>query len=174
MGDTVTVNLTTGEITRKQTDPELQRKFLGGRGLGAAYLYRLVPPELQPFDAENCIIFTSGPLNGTPWPTSSRYHVTFKSPATGAYGYANAGGHFGPELSRAGYDAVIVTGKAPAPVYLEIREEGISILPAEEFWGKPTSYAENILKARSGGRVAAIGQAGEHLVKMAAIINDGG
>lgn len=174
MGFTATVDLTTGEITRKQTDPELQRKFLGGRGLGAAYLYRLVPPEVQPFDAENCIIFTTSPLNGTPWPTSSRYHVTFKSPATGAYGYANAGGHFGPELKRAGYDAVSITGKSPSPVYLEVRDEGISICPADEFWGKPTSFIEKALRERGGGRVAAIGQAGENLVKIAAIINDGG
>ena len=91
MGITAMVNLSTGEITRTPTEPELQRKFLGGRGLGAAYLYRMVPPEVKPFDPENCIIFSSGPLNGTPWPTSSRYHVTFKSPATGAYGYANSG-----------------------------------------------------------------------------------
>ena len=174
MGITATVNLTTGEITRQPTAPELQRKFLGGRGLGAAYLYRLVPPEVQPFDADNCLIFTSGPLNGTPWPTSSRYHVTFKSPATGAYGYANSGGHFGPELSRAGYDAIIVTGKAPAPVYLEICEEEINIHPADEFWGQTTSYTEETLRGRSGGRVAAIGQAGENLVRIAAIINDGG
>lgn len=174
MGITATVNLTTGEINRKTTDPELQRKFLGGRGLGAAYLFQLVPPDVQPFDAENYLIFTSGPLNGTPWPTSSRYHVTFKSPATGAYGYANAGGHFGPELNRAGYDAVIVTGKALAPVYIQILEEEITILPADEFWGKPTSYIEGILKTRGGGRVAAIGQAGENLARMAAIINDGG
>ena len=174
MGITATVNLTTGKINLQPTDPELQRKFLGGRGLGAAYLYRLVPPEVKPFDPENCIIFASGPLNGTPWPTSSRYHVTFKSPATGAYGYANAGGHFGPELTRAGYDAVIVTGKAPAPVYLEIREGKISILPAEEFWGQPTSFTEETLRGRSGGRVAAIGQAGENLVRISAIINDGG
>lgn len=174
MGITATVNLTTGEITRKTTDPELQRKFLGGRGLGAAYLFQLVPPDVQPFDSENCLIFTSGPLNGTPWPTSSRYHVTFKSPATGAYGYANAGGHFGPELNRAGYDAVIVTGKALTPVYIQILEEEISILPAEEFWGKPTSFIEGNLKTQGGGRVAAIGQAGENLARMAAIINDGG
>ncbi len=175
MGYTATVDLTTSAITRKQTDPDLQRKFLGGRGLGAAYLFQLVPPEVKPFDPENCIIYTSGPLNGTPWPTSSRYHVTFKSPATGAYGYANAGGYFGPELSRAGYDAVIITGKSPTPVYLEIRDEGISIFPADEFWGKTTSFTENTLRERSGaGRVAAIGQAGENLVKIAAIINDGG
>lgn len=175
MGFTAIVNLTTGEISREPTSPELQRKFLGGRGLGAAYLYRMVPPEVKPFDPENCIIFSSGPLNGTLWPTSSRYHVTFKSPATGAYGYANSGGHFGPELNRAGYDAVIVTGKSPSPVYLEIRDEGITICPADEFWGKTTSFTENTLRQRSGtGRVAAIGQAGENLVKIAAIINDGG
>lgn len=174
MGITATVNLTTGEINRKTTNPELQRKFLGGRGLGAAYLFQLVPPDVQPFDAENCLIFTSGPLNGTPWPTSSRYHVTFKSPATGAYGYANAGGHFGPELNRAGYDAVIITGKSPSPVYLEIKDEGITICPADGLWGKGTSFTEETLRERSGGRVAAIGQAGENLARMAAIINDGG
>ncbi len=174
MGITATINLTTGLITQKETDPILLRKFLGGRGLGAAYLYQMVSPEVQPFDPENCIIFTSGPLNGTPWPTSSRYHVTFKSPATGAYGYANAGGHFGPELSRAGFDALIITGKAPSPSYLEVRDDTITIFPADNLWGLTTSQVEETLIAQAGGRVAAIGVAGENLVKIAAIINDGG
>ncbi len=174
MALTAMINLTTGSIEIKETDPVLLHKFLGGRGLGAVYLYKLVPPEVKAFDEKNCLIFTSGPLNGTAWPTSSRYHVTFKSPETDAYGYANAGGHFGPELSRAGYDALIITGKSPTPVYLEVRETCISILPAENYWGQSTSTVENSLVTTSGGRVASIGQAGENLVKIAAIINDGG
>ncbi|MEN6524418.1 MAG: aldehyde ferredoxin oxidoreductase family protein [Anaerolineaceae bacterium] len=174
MAQTAMINLTAGLIDCKETDPTLLQKFLGGRGLGAAYLYKLVPPKVQAFDEKNCIIFTSGPLNGTPWPTSSRYHVTFKSPETDAYGYANAGGHFGPELCRAGYDALIITGRSPTPVYLEVREDGISILPADNFWRHTTSFIEETLVSQSGGRVASIGQAGENLVKIAAIINDGG
>jgi aldehyde:ferredoxin oxidoreductase len=100
--------------------------------------------------------------------------VTFKSPATGAYGYANAGGHFGPELRYAGYDAIVITGKAPEPVLIQIIDQKITLLPAKEYWGHSTSFVEKSLREECGGRVAAIGQAGENLVPMAAIINDGG
>ncbi len=173
MGKTTLVNLTTGEITLRDTDPELKARFLGGRGLGAALLSSLVDPSVGPFDPENCLIFTTGPFDGTPWPTSSRYNVTFKSPATGAYGYANAGGHFGPELRRAGHDAVVVTGRAPQPVVLRIVDTAVELVPAGDLWGETTSQVEARLLA-DGGRVACIGPAGEKLVRIAAIINDGG
>ena len=174
MAKTATINLSKSSIEIRETQPELLRKWLGGRGLGAALLYNLVPPEVGPFDPENCLIFTNGTLSGTPWPTASRYHVTFKSPATGAYGYANAGGHFGPELRNTGFDALIVTGKAPQPCILEVTDEQVEIVPAPHLWGKTTSEVEEILTRENGGRVAAIGPAGENLARIAGIINDGG
>lgn len=166
------VDLTRREVSYQTTSEVRLEKFLGGRGYAASLLYERVGPEIQPFDPENCLIFSTGRLNATPWPTSSRYHVTFKSPATGAYGYANSGGHFGPELRRAGFDAIVVTGRASEPVFLEVGDGRIEIIPAGELWGKTTSQVETILQSAGGGRVASIGPAGEHLSFMAGIIND--
>ncbi len=171
---TAFIDLTHSEIDVQTTDPALIRRWLGGRGLGASLLYQRVGPEIDALSPQNCIIFTSGIFNGTPWPTASRYHVTFKSPATGAYGYANSGGFFGPELRRAGFDALVITGKAPAPVYLCVADQDIQIISAQHLWGLSTSETEERLVAEAGGRVASIGLAGENRVCMASIINDKG
>jgi aldehyde:ferredoxin oxidoreductase len=175
MALTAVVNLSDSSILQKETDPRILQTWLGGRGYAAYLLSSLVGTEIDPFSPQNCLIFSSGRLNGTTWPAASRYHVTFKSPATGAYGYANSGGYFGPELQKAGYDALIVTGRAPSPVIIQITGHSIQILPADHLWGKTTTETEEALLASgSGGRVASIGPAGENLVRYAAIINDGG
>ncbi|MBN1538298.1 MAG: aldehyde ferredoxin oxidoreductase family protein [Anaerolineales bacterium] len=171
---TAFINLTHSDINVQPTDPELIRRWLGGRGLGAYLLYCHVGPEVEAFSPDNFLIFTSGIMNGTSWPTASRYHVTFKSPATDAYGYANSGGFFGPELRRAGFDALVITGKAPVPVFIRVIDRDIQILSASHLWGQTTSHVEEILVAEAGGRVASIGLAGENQVLMAAIINDKG
>jgi aldehyde:ferredoxin oxidoreductase len=167
-------DLTTKIISIEETNPDLLNTWLGGRGLGAAILYDRVGPSVKPFDPQNCLIFTTAHLSATAWPASSRYHVTFKSPATGAYGYANAGGYFGSELRKAGYDALIVTGKADEPVMIKVQQDGIEILPATDLWGLSTSAVDSLLRENQGGRVACIGQAGENLVYMASIMNDHG
>ena len=174
MPHTALIDLTSSKVEIRVTEQARLDKWLGGRGLGASLLFDNVDVSTRPYDPENYLIFTTGPLNGSPWPTSSRYHVTFKSPATGAYGYANSGGHFGPELRYAGYDAIVITGKAPEPVLIQIIDQKITLLSAKEYWGHSTSFVEKSLREEHGGRVAAIGQAGENLVPMAAIINDGG
>lgn len=174
MAFTAWIDLTSSTIEIRRTEPALLDKWLGGRGLGAWMLFDNVDVSTRPLDPENYLIFSTGPLNGTIWPTSSRYHVTFKSPATGACGYANAGGHFGPELRYAGYDAIVITGKASQPAIIQIFDQEITLLPAKEYWGHSTSFVEKALREEFGGRVASIGQAGENLVQMAAIINDGG
>ncbi len=176
---TAFINLSTDTIEYAETDAPLQKKFLGGRGLGAKILFDRVGRATQPFDPENCLIVTTGAFSGTPWPTASRYHVTFKSPLTGAYGYANAGGHFGPELARAGFDALVITGQARTPVFLDVTDRAVAIRAADHLWGKPTSVTQDELlgaEAHTGrnGRVACIGIAGENRVRLAAIINDYG
>jgi aldehyde:ferredoxin oxidoreductase len=173
---TATVDLTTSRIESVDTPPEFLRQFLGGRGLGAKLLFDLVGPDVTPLAPENCLIFTAGPLAGTPWPTSARLHVTFKSPLTDVYGYANSGGFFGAEMGHAGYDALIITGRAPQPSLLRIEDDAITIEPAPDLWGLTTEAVHDALlgpepRARDG-RVACIGVAGENLVRIAAIIND--
>lgn len=173
------VDLSTGAVDNKETDPSLLTRFLGGRGLGAKLLFDRVGRETAPFDPGNCLVFTTGPFSATPWPTASRYHVTFKSPATGAYGYANAGGHLAPELARAGFDALVITGHAETPVYLYVTDQSVTIRSADHLWGDSTTATQDRLLGdggRSGreGRVLCIGPAGEKLVRIAAIVNDYG
>lgn len=168
------VNLSSGKVIVEETSSFLLRKWLGGRGLGAAWLFALTHPHVDPFDPRNVLVFTTGPFNATSWPSSARYTVTFKSPATNAYGYANGGGHFGTELRRAGYDALIISGRAPQPSILRVTREAIFIIPAPELWGLTTSSVDQQLRSSAGGRVASIGPAGENLVRFAAIVNDEG
>ena len=180
MAKSALVNLSTGDVRIEETHPDDLRRFLGGRGLGAKLLYELVGPEVDPLGPDNYLIFTAAPLAGSPWPTSARMHVTFKSPLTGVYGYANTGGQIVAELSHAGYDAVLVTGRAPEPSILRITDDSVTIVPAPELWGKQTGEVHDALlgpeggKNKGRGRVACIGPAGENLVRIAAIINDRG
>ncbi len=171
------INLSTGEILIRPTPPEDLKQFLGGRGLGAKLLYELVGPEVDPLAPENCLIFSAGPAVGSPWPASSRLHITFKSPLTGAYGSANSGGFFAAELRHAGYDAMVITGRAENPVVLQVFDGDISLRDGSDLWGATTSQTHEILlgrEARSGeaGRLACIGPAGENLVRFAGIVND--
>ncbi|MEI8131052.1 MAG: aldehyde ferredoxin oxidoreductase family protein [Leptolinea sp.] len=173
------IDLTKNTVQYAELDPGLTRVFLGGRGLGAKLLFDLVGPQIKPYDPENCLIITTGPFSGRPWPTASRTHVTFKSPATGAYGYANTGGHFGPELARAGFAALVISGKASTPVYLKVSQNKVEILSADELWGKGTYDTQNFLLGEDGengksGRVMCIGLAGENKVTISALINDYG
>jgi aldehyde:ferredoxin oxidoreductase len=173
---TATVDLATSSVEIVETPAGDLRKFLGGRGLGAKLLYERVGPDVEPLSPGNALIFTAGPLAGTPWPTSARLHVTFKSPLTGAYGYANSGGFFSAEMRHAGYDAIIVIGRAPEPSVLRVEDGTIWVEPAPGLWGGTTAEVHEALlgsepKARDG-RLACIGAAGENLVRIAAIIND--
>jgi aldehyde:ferredoxin oxidoreductase len=173
---TATIDLSTSQIKIVETPVETLRQFLGGRGLGAKLLFDLVGPDVEPLSPDNYLIFTAGPLAGTPWPTSARLHVTFKSPLTGAYGYANSGGFFAAEMRHAGYDALLITGRAPQPSVLRIEDGEIGVEAAPELWDQTTDAVHEALlgpepKAKDG-RVACIGPAGDNLVRIAAIIND--
>ncbi len=176
MPKSVTINLTSSEIKVYETPADLFKTYLGGRGIGAKLLFDLVGPAVDPLSPENYLIFTSASLSGTTWPTSARLHVTFKSPLTGIYGYANSGGFFVSEMAHAGYDAFIITGKASQPSYLKIVDDEIKIEPADHLWGKTTEEVHDMLLGEdhpiNAGRVVCIGPAGENLVKVAAIIND--
>ncbi len=173
---TATVDLTTSRIDIVETPVEALRQFLGGRGLGAKLLFELTGPGVEPLSPDNYLIFTVGPLAGTPWPTAARLHVTFKSPLTGVYGYANSGGFFAAEMRHAGYDAILITGRAPQPSVLRVQEGVVRIEAAPDLWGQTTDAVHLALLGpepkASAGRVACIGPAGENRVRIAAIIND--
>src|SRR5262245_66133542 len=117
-GRILRVNLTIGEIKVDPTNPDWARDYIGGRGLAARYLYEEMDPKADPLGPDNVLIFATGPLTGTNTSCGARYMVVTKGALTGAITTSNSGGHWGPELKFAGYDMVILTGRAPEPSYL--------------------------------------------------------
>ena len=169
------VNLSNGRVKAEKLDEETVRAFLGGKCLGAKILYEELEPRIDPLGPENKLIFAAGPLTGALFPGNSRYVVMAKSPITGGWGESHAAGFFGPELKYAGYDAVVIEGRAEAPVYLWIREGDAELRDAEGLWGKMTGDVQREIRRDvrdEKTRVAAIGPGGERLVRYASIISD--
>ena len=174
-GTMLRVDLGSGTIERHLMDEHLCKNFIGGRGTSAKLLFDEVGPEIEPLSPHNKLIFSCGPLSGTSAPSPARFHVTGKSPLTGIMGNSNAGGYFGPAMKRAGFDHLVIQGKAEEPVYLWINDDKIEIKSARHLWGKNIREAEAQIKEELGDRrvrVAAIGQAGENLVSIANIIHE--
>jgi len=169
------VNLTANTVKTEVLDEALAKKFIGGRGLGTKILYDEGIAKVEPLSPENKIIFINGPLTGTNVPTGGRYMVVTKSPLTGMIASSNSGGVWGARLKYAGYDAIIVEGKAKHPVYLSIKDDKVEILPADEIWGKETLKVEELLKEKHGkeASVLNIGPAGEQMFELACIMNEG-
>jgi aldehyde:ferredoxin oxidoreductase len=175
VGTVLRVDLTNGRVSREPLNLDWARQFLGGRGLGTKYLYEEIDPRCDPLGPENKVIFATGPLTGTYAPTGGRYMVLCKSPLTDAIACSNSGGYWGPELKFAGYDLLLIEGKAPRPVYLFIYDDLVQLRDARAWWGKPTSETEDGIREElgiPGLRIAGIGPAGENLVRFACIIND--
>jgi len=170
------VDLTTGKIETEPLKEELARKYIGGIGLGIRLLLEHCPPGAEPLGPENPLILTTGPLSGTMAPTGGNGHAfVAKSPQSFGVGEAKSHGSFGTELKRAGYDAVIFKGKSEKPVYLWIDDDSVQLLDAKHLWGKSPAETEEAIREELGDyyiRVAAIGPAGEKLVRLACIIND--
>jgi aldehyde:ferredoxin oxidoreductase len=175
-GKIVRVDLTRRIVRDQELDQRLVKNFLGGTGVAAKILFEEVPPAISAFDPANRLIFMTGVLTGTPAPAGARYGVVFKSPQTGGYGEATAGGRWGAELKFAGYDGIVVEGCAETPSILVITDEGMEIKDAGDLWGRDTRQTEDRLQEELGKefKVAAIGPAGENLVRMSSVINDRG
>ncbi len=174
-GTVLRVNLTTKQVTKEPLREDWARDYVGGRGLGARYLFAEVDPKVEPFSPENKLIFASGPLTGTNASCGARYMVVTKGPLTNAITTSNSGGHWGPELKAAGYDMVILEGRAATPCYLWIYDDQIEIRDAGHLWGKTVWETEEDLRKELGVQdaiIASIGPAGEKLVRFAAILND--
>jgi aldehyde:ferredoxin oxidoreductase len=171
------VDLTSGEIQTEILEQELARDYIGGQGLGARILFERQKKGVDPLGADSFIGFTAGPLTGTKVPTGGRYMVVCKSPLTGGWGDANAGGYFGSELKAAGWDAVFVTGLASSPQYLMISDDRIELKDASHIWGRDVIDTESKLRTEAGDtkiRVASIGPASENMSLISGIVNDGG
>ena len=174
-GKIVRVDLTSKTITVEEPGELIYRTYLGGGGLASYYLLKELKPGIDPLSADNILVFASSVISGVPIAGMVRYTVAAKSPLTGAYGEAEAGGFWGPELKFAGFDAVIVTGKAEKPSYLWINDGMVEIRSAEKIWGLETGPAQEMIREELGekrARVALIGPAGENLVRYACVVNE--
>jgi len=166
------IDLSLGKIETKPIPEKLRRLYLGGRGLDMYLLYNHLKPGTDPLSADNISLISAGLLGGTPAPASGRCHVGGKSPVTGCVGSSNMGGFFAPELRFAGFDHLLIKGKAEKPVYLWIHNGEIEIRDASHLWGKDTFDTQRIIREKLGDRdikVLCIGQAGENLVRYANI-----
>lgn len=172
----------TDQLYKKEDIPEEWLKdFIGGRGLNSRTLFSYLEPGIDPLGPKNVLIAGVGPVTGTLTPSSSRSTFTSLSPLVvvggGKYpglGDSNAGGDFGPELKYAGYDQIILRGKAKDPIYLVIENEVVSFRDASHLWGKDTLTTQEIIKEELGDdnfQIACIGSAGENLVRFAGIFN---
>jgi aldehyde:ferredoxin oxidoreductase len=171
-GKILRVDLTRGAIEEHGTPEKLTQAFLGCRGLGAALLYRELKPGIDPLSPDNVLIFMTGPATGTPLPACARWGATTKSPLTNMYLCSSVGGFFGAELRFAGYDGVILKGRAEKPTWLSIIDSRAEFHDASELWRLNAEETEIAIQKELKDRracVASIGQAGEHLVKFASI-----
>lgn len=174
-GKILRVNLSNSQIKVEEPAEEFYKLYMGGRGFIVYTLLREVSPGIDPLGPENKLIFALGPLTGHPFPGSGRNSVGAKSPLTGAFGESEAGGYWGAELRRAGYDALILEGKAAEPVYLWIKDGQAELRPAQKLWGLEVLETEKALRNELKDehvRIAAIGPAGENLVRFATIAHD--
>ena len=169
------VDLSKGTTATEPLNMDWAFEFMGERGLATKYLWENMDPKADPLGPDNVLIFATGPLTGTMASTSGRYAVVTKGPLTGAIACSNSGGKFGAELKFAGYDLLIVHGRAPQPVYLHIVDDLVEILPADEIWGTSVWKTEEWIKSHHQNpllKVAAIGVSGESGVRYACVIND--
>ena len=169
-GKILRVNLSDNSISVEIIDEAFCRKYLGGAGFIGYFLWKELPQGVEPLSSDNKLVFALGPLTGIPLPGSGRNCVGAKSPLTGSIAKSEVGEFWGAELKRAGYDAIIIEGKADKPVYLWIRDGEASIRDAGHLWGKNTKEAQQAIREELGDdliRVALIGPAGENLVRYA-------
>jgi len=174
-GKILRINLTDQKENEEELPLEVAKDYIGGAGFGIKYLYDEVPAGTNPLGPDNKLIFTSGPFSGTTIPCASRMAVTAKSPLTGAVGMALTGGHFPVELKYAGYDALIIEGKAEKPTYIWIKNGKVQFRSAKKVWGMKTTDTQQIIKNELNDqniRIACIGPAGENMCKIACIINE--
>ena len=173
-GTILRVDLTRGQVTKQQLDESVAKKFIGGRGFNSKTLFDEIEPGIDPLGPENVLCLAPGPLTGTSLGLTSRLEVSTLSPYSGILGDGSVGGAFATFLKRAGYDQIVIMGKAGSPRYLWIDNGNVELRDAADLWGKTTWETTDILQKRHGRdvSVACIGQAGENLVRFASTIVD--
>jgi len=177
MGYILHIDLTKKKYHVEKLHESMYKEWYGGYGLGVRLLYEKIPKGVDPLSPDNVLGFMTGILTGTQAPFSGSFHVIGKSPITGGWGDSRCGGYFGPEMKRAGYDGILVHGRAEKPVYLWITEDSIEFKSAEHIWGLTVSETENVIRDELGDKgvkIAAIGPAAEKLSLISGVITDSG
>jgi aldehyde:ferredoxin oxidoreductase len=175
-GRLLKINLNKLQIREERINPEYANQFFGGAGYACRYLFDYLKKETDPLSKDNILIIMNGPFCLTSVPSSSRFVVCSKSPYTGLWGESNCGGTFGPELKKAGYDGIIIKGKADMPVIVNIKNQDCEILDATKIWGCGIKETRNYLQSKlefKNSKILCIGQAGENQVKFANINAEG-
>ena len=171
------IDLSSGSVTFDDVPFQAKVDYVGGAGLGSLIVFNEVPPLTDPLSAANKLVFMTGPLTGTSYPTAGRYEICTKSPLTGTLTDTSSGGFWGAALKKAGYDGIVVEGAAASPVYLFVNDDSVEIRDATALWGLDTEETQAALRSELGGdsvKVACIGPAGERGVLIACVVNDEG
>ncbi len=174
-GKVLRVNLTSGNIAVEEPEENFYRHYYGGSAVTAHYLLQELPPGTDPLSPANILVFAPGVVTGVPVAGCGRNSVGAKSPLTGGFGDAQVGGYWGAELKLAGFDAIVITGRADNPVYLYVNDDHVELRDARALWGKTTLECQDQIQQELGDnsiKVAQIGPAGENLVRFACVIND--
>ena len=175
-GKMLFIDLTDGKIEEKELTKEMAENFVGGYGFGAKILYEMMPAGTDPLGKDSVMGFITGPTSATKAFFGGRYTTVHKSPVTGGWNDANSGGFFGPELKKAGYDALFVKGCSEKPVYIYINDGKVEIRDASRIWGLDSKESWEELKKETGEpriRVSVIGPAGERQALLSCPVNDG-
>ena len=175
-GHFLNVNLTKNKAIAESYDSKFAFNYLGGRGFAAKILWDQIKPGIDPLSPENKLIFAAGPLTGFALPNSGKIVVASKSPLTGGYGDGNIGTRAAIQMRKAGYDAIILDGKAKSPVFVHIKDKVAELVDAKDFWGLDAFQTEKQLEAmfESTAGILCIGPAGENLVKFATVVSQEG
>ena len=176
-GKVAYVDLSSRKFNVREFKEDYFKMYLGGVGIATEIIANNVGWDVNPLSPDNILVFAVGSFQGTTIPGSGRWTVASRSPLTGIYADSNAGGNWGPEFKRSGFDALVVVGKANKPVYLWIHDGEVEFKDASTIWGKQTSETDKEVKKDIGeanAKVACIGPAGENLVKFACIVNEHG
>ncbi|MHA1274986.1 MAG: aldehyde ferredoxin oxidoreductase N-terminal domain-containing protein, partial [Promethearchaeota archaeon] len=176
IGKILKIDLTSQKIRTEKLDLRIARNFFGGAGYACRYLIEKINFNTEPLSKDNIAMIMTGPFCLTSAPSFGRFAICAKSPYTGLWGESNCGGYFGPELKKAGYDGIIITGKSEIPVFLKIKNENVEIINATTYWGKnikETQFRLGNIEEDVKFRVLCIGPAGEKLVKFSTINTDG-
>ena len=167
-GKVIKINLTTKTVEDYPFSDKERELFVGGKIMAAKIIYDNIKHKIDPYSEENMIVITTSPLNAVGAPCSSRFNTSTISPLTGFYTSSNCGGNFGLALKRAGYDAVIIVGKAEEKTYIHITHDKIEFKNADALWGLKCTEAQEAIPEK--GDKFVIGPAGENLVRYACVV----